>query len=556
MTRGVDIRRFGDTALIVDLGDVEEAHSLGRAVSALAWRGVEDVIVGYGTVTIISDPLSADYDAQIDALERLAGLDSSAGARGAGGAGGAGSEDPKSLEIPVDFAGPDLEDVAVCAGTTEENVVAMLVESELQVAFVGFAPGFAYLRGLPEALAATPRRSTARTSVPAGSVALGGGFAGVYPHATPGGWHVVGRTDFALFDPARPPFAVLRPGDTVRFVEDRSRVSSAVAPVTRPRDPLRSLGARTVVVEQPGALSTVQDMGRIGVASIGVPRAGAADPYSLRIANKLVGNSESEAAIEVTLRGPRLRFDDKVHVAVIGDAEVLVDDITAPCDTVLPVEPGQTLDVRTVRSGVRAVIGVSGGIDLPPLFGSRSSDVLCHLGLGPLISGDRLPLGPATRPRGGLRHVAPQRHAGESVLRVLLGPDRLPHSVEKEFLQSTWEVSAQSDRVGMRLRCQSGPGAAPDPRRSSVLSRGMVTGAIQLPPDGGPIALLCDHATVGGFPVVASVASVDLGRLGQCRPGESVHLEPIDLGEAASERLSLERSLSQVARGWYPGAEV
>ena len=201
----------------------------------------------------------------------------------------------------------------------------------LEVAVVGFSPGFAYLTGLPDVLRSVPRRDRPRPSVPAGSVALAGGYAAVYPQSTPGGWQLVGHTDRPLFDAARPPFALLRPGDTVRFdpvgPADTAGASDAASATGgwpdggRPgRPPLEPpLGVPTVlVVEDPGLLTLVEDGGRRGVARLGVPAAGPADPVAHALANRLVGNPVGAAALEMTAAGPTLRCVEAGHLAVVG----------------------------------------------------------------------------------------------------------------------------------------------------------------------------------------------------------------------------------------------
>jgi allophanate hydrolase subunit 2 len=169
---------------------------------------------------------------------------------------------------------------------------------------------------------------------------------------------------------------------------------------TDPRPPLRSDTDRTLLVENAGLLSFVQDGGRPGVAGLGVPRAGAADPYGLRIANRLVGNAENAGAIESTARGPSLRFSAPAHVAVVGTAEVQIDGLIVPGDSIVPVGAGQTMTTGDERRGLRSYIAVGGGIDIPTVLGSRSSDVLCGLGSVLCVAGDVLGLGRPGRPAG------------------------------------------------------------------------------------------------------------------------------------------------------------
>ena len=164
---------------------------------------------------------------------------------------------------------------------------------------------------------------------------------------------------------------------------------------------------------------------------------------------------------------------------------------------------------------------------------------------GPWSPGDVLGLGPAGRPGAGCEHV--EESGAARAIRVMAGPDGIPPATVDRLLSTTWEVDPSSDRIGVRL------GGVPlDVPSPDITSRGMVTGAIQLPPDGRPIVLLCDHATVGGYPVMATVVSADLGVLGQLRPGDPVRFEPVDLVEAARARDAREKSIRDAAVGWYP----
>jgi KipI family sensor histidine kinase inhibitor len=541
MTPARPVRHFGDSAVVIDVTSVEEAHAVAASIDGTASAGLEDVIVGYRSVTVVADPTVTDLTRLAETLASLASLAPGVARLSAG----------KLVEIPVNLDGSDLDEVARLAGMSPRRVVDLLTGADLQVAFVGFAPGFAYLVGLDPDLAAVPRRPTPRPAVPAGSVALAGGFAGIYPQTSPGGWHLVGRTGTRLFDPGTAPYSVLQAGDVVRLrlaeaagdadVGELGRTSPSAA-----RPPLRSDAGRTMVVEDPGLLTFVQDGGRLGVARLGVPRAGAADPFALRTANRLVGNHERAAALEATARGPALRFSASVHVAVVGAATVRLDGRGVPTDAVVPVAAGQTVSMGTLHQGLRAYIAVSGGIDIPPVIGSRSSDVLCGLGAGPLVGGDALGLGPPGRPRG--RSLRTPLSGAAAPLRVMAGPDTFPPSTVERLLSTIWEVDPTSNRIGVRLRAES----PLEILGAGIDSRGMVSGAIQLPPDGQPIVLLCDHATVGGYPVIATVVSADLGLLGQLRPGDAVRFHRVDLVEAVRARAEREREISDGVVGWYP----
>jgi KipI family sensor histidine kinase inhibitor len=193
---------YGDRALLVEVADLATVTAVRGALERAPLPGQRDLVPAARTVLVVLDRRPSPGD--VDALRGLR-LDTAAPAAGR-----------TAVELPVVFDGPDLADVARSTGRSVPDLVAALVAAELEVAFGGFAPGFAYLTGLPTDLH-VPRRTTPRTRVPAGSVGLAGPYAGAYPRASPGGWQLVGRTDAVLFDVARDPPALLTPGIRVRF---------------------------------------------------------------------------------------------------------------------------------------------------------------------------------------------------------------------------------------------------------------------------------------------------------------------------------------------------
>ena len=201
-TAALTVLPYGDRALLVEVADLAEVAAVRAALEGAPLPGQRDLVPAARTVLVVLDRAPTDLD--VATLRRLS--PTIPADRGAAAA----------LELPVVFDGADLVDVADLTGRTAADVVRLLTTVELTVAFCGFAPGFGYLTGLPEELH-VPRRATPRTRVPAGSVALAGPFAGVYPQASPGGWQLVGRTDAVLFDVDRDPPALLAPGTTVRF---------------------------------------------------------------------------------------------------------------------------------------------------------------------------------------------------------------------------------------------------------------------------------------------------------------------------------------------------
>ena len=280
-----------------------------------------------------------------------------------------------------------------------------------------------------------------------------------------------------------------------------------------------------LTVLAPGPLSTVQDRGRSGWASIGVTRSGAADRRSAALANRLVGNAAAAAVLEVTAGGLQVRAGRTVLVAVTGaPAPVTVDGRAAPFDAPLTLRAGQVLGLGIPPVGLRSYLAVRGGIGVPPVLGSRSTDTLSGLGPAPLRPGDVLPVG-ALAAEEPVVDVAPVRApSSRPVLRVLPGPRRdwLTPTAWTALTSEDWAVSTDSDRVGLRL---AGPRLS-RARTDELPSEGLVPGAVQVPPDGVPVLFLTDHPVTGGYPVLAVVTTDDLPAVAQLRPGDGVRFRP------------------------------
>jgi biotin-dependent carboxylase-like uncharacterized protein len=267
-----------------------------------------------------------------------------------------------------------------------------------------------------------------------------------------------------------------------------------------------------------GPLATVQDLGRPGWAAIGVPRSGPADRAAAALAGRLVGNAPEAAVVEVTAGGLRVRAARTLLVAVTGaPAPVTVDGRPAPFNAPFPLPAGAELALDRPPVGLRSYLAVRGGIDVPPVLGSRSTDTLSGLGPAPLRAGDRLPVGRAVAAEPVVDVAPVASPAVSPVLHVLPGPRRdwLAPEAWDLLLAGEWTVSPDSDRVGLRL---SGPRLA-RARDDELPSEGLVPGAVQVPPDGAPVLFLADHPVTGGYPVLA-VVEVTAG--GQLRPGDTV----------------------------------
>lgn len=276
-----------------------------------------------------------------------------------------------------------------------------------------------------------------------------------------------------------------------------------------------------ITVLRAGPLTTVQDLGRPGYAHLGVPRSGALDVPALRRANALAGNPAGAAALETTLLGCALRFEEAARIAVTGAAAVVKVDREPvdPAGGALDVPAGAVVDIGRATRGVRSYVAVSGGIAVEPVLGSRSTDTLSGLGPPRLTDGMALPIGPPTA--GGPPGPSLDARFGDLELGVRLGP-RDDWFVAAELFAAAYQVSPLSNRVGSRLA-----GTALTRTRAGELpSEGVVLGAIQVPADGQPLIFLADHPTTGGYPVIGVVD--DVTPLAQARPGTTVRFRELD----------------------------
>ncbi len=281
---------------------------------------------------------------------------------------------------------------------------------------------------------------------------------------------------------------------------------------------------RALHVLATGPFASVQDAGRPGLAHLGVPRSGWLDAPAATLANRLVGNRGPEAVLECLLGGLHLRVTRAVTVAVTGaDGPLRVSGRPVATGTAVSVPAGAEVVVGPPTRGLRRYLAVAGGLEVPAVLGSRSTDTLSGVGPSPLAVGDVLPVGPAVGAPSGAEALAPS-WSRPVLLRVAPGPRADWFEGGLDALASstapTYAVRPESDRVGLRL---DGPGLVRAPDRGGELpSEGVVLGAVQVPPDGRPLVFLADHPTTGGYPVVAVVLAQDLARCAQVRPGEPV----------------------------------
>lgn len=278
----------------------------------------------------------------------------------------------------------------------------------------------------------------------------------------------------------------------------------------------------SVRVINPGPLALIQDAGRPGAASWGLGPGGALDKQALAAANRLVGNAAGTAGLEILMGGFVAEFEQPTTLAVTGArGPITLDGGPVAPNARVRIAAGSRLTIGSAVAGLRFYLAFSGGLAVEPVAGSRSRDVLAQMGPAPLLAGDVLALG-----TGGQFGAAPKvfrdpPHPGRPLtLRVSPGPrlDWFRADAVASLSAQNWEVSADSNRIGVRLSGRPLEFA----RADQLPSEGMVTGALQVPPSGLPTVFLADHPVTGGYPVIAVVRRADLDLLGQAAPGQQV----------------------------------
>jgi len=305
----------------------------------------------------------------------------------------------------------------------------------------------------------------------------------------------------------------------------------------------------TITVAKPGFFTTVQDLGRFGYAHLGISPAGAADALSLRIANLLVGNEENAPVLEMTLLGATLAFEELSVIAVCGaTCESKLDGIEIRQNVEVEVSSGSVLQCGSTTDGARCYLAVQGGFDVPLVMGSASTDIRGRFGGHQgrrLQAGDVLRVRKANQTRtrrlraGALDAL---QHAGQ--VRVSCGAqnDWFTADAFAKFLTTTYTVSEQSDRAGLRLK-----GEAISTRHANqLLTDGIPLGAIQVPQDGEPIILFVDQQTTGGYPKIANVIAADMHRIGQLRPRDEVRFTEVSIADAIEALRTQERWLKDI----------
>ena len=301
-----------------------------------------------------------------------------------------------------------------------------------------------------------------------------------------------------------------------------------------------------ILVEKPGLLSTVQDLGRDGFQHLGVPVSGCMDDWSARLANRLVGNPDTHAVVEATWTGPTMVVDGPLRIAVTGAVfDVLVDGRRMRTPMTCTVPSGARVEFGQRQRGARAYIAVGGGIDVPLALGSRATDVRSALGGldgRRLAKGDRLPVAAVSADNTIAVELQSPEWVGAPELRVIEVDGAGEHAFQ-DFCGARYRLAAASDRTGYRLMAERPLLEAP----GMMISQPVVMGAVQVTPDGAPLLLMADRQTTGGYSVLAVVIAADLPVAGQLGPGDECRFVACTVEAARAAAIDREQELDRIA---------
>ncbi len=397
---------------------------------------------------------------------------------------------PRTHIIDVDFSGSDLEEFLVHAQLKRGDFLQRVPSIRLTARYLGFRAGFAYLEGWPDEWR-MPRRTTSRNLVPRGSFAIAGAMAGFYPVDSPGGWNLLGRTSATLWDPHADPPNRFAPGDVVGIRP--ASIDSFDAPTVAN---IENSGDVVAEVVAPGQLTTIVGARDWKRADYGVSPGGAFDVLAAALANRAAGNDDDAPLLECVLVAPRLRFRTPRRAAFCdGGGNMQTFTLAA----------GEELNLGRFHGGLRGYLAIEGGVDeMRARYAEMPTVVKAGMSLrAPLTS------------RGSDARVEDAPRLARTDIRIIPGPHEAPPLPEE------WEVTAQLNRVGIRLRpIETSSFVA----STNLPSCGMQFGTLQWHPDGSLVAMGPDHPVTGGYLQPATVVSGDLWKLAQLAPGERIRL--------------------------------
>ena len=513
----MQIHPVGTRALLLDLDGLKQVMDWHAALESSPLRGQIDCVAAASTIllTFSTPRLAAQATRQLQEFRPQA----------------ARAGDARTVQIDVRYDGADLDEAAELLGLSREGLIDWHTATEWTAAFGGFAPGFTYCAPSDPTLAHhVPRRSSPRTAVPAGAVGIAGDFSAVYPRQSPGGWQLLGTTTTPMWDSQAQPPSAIQPGDRVRYRAVRELPAPVDAATTTTHSPAQL--PRLEVLDA-GLLTLFEDLGRPGSGNLGVTESGAADRAAATTANLAVGNPRGATVLE-NIGGMSLRALSDTVICVTGaPAAVSAGDTPVMLARPVLVTAGQTITIDAASFGLRNYVAVRGGIVAEAELGSSASDMLSGLGPDPVRAGDIITVsthsvGTTVSQLSNPLRVHEVNGRTTATVRCVLGPrEEWFGEFVANFLDTEWAVTADSNRVGLRLDSETAGTSVRRVVDGELASEGMVAGSVQIPPNGKPVLFLRDHAVTGGYPVIATVINEDIDIAAQLPPGATIRFKLI-----------------------------
>lgn len=516
-------------SFLIELSSLEQTLALYRTLLRADLAAIQSLVPAAQTILVSFDPYQLQ---QQQLIQQISALDLDQDQQ----------QQHQTRVIPIRYDGEDLAQVAELQGLSVQELIRRHHHSVWQVAFIGFAPGFAYMRSPDQPFGEIPRLAVPRKRIPAGALGLAGQYSGIYPKDSPGGWQWIGNSTEKMWDLSRANPALLLPGMTVQFEDVTHQPQRIQVPVTwdvesdikstappcrlEPAQLAVATGAQETENQVTAALRIsaaslqmlIQDQGRFQQAHLGVGQAGAMDRSAMHSANRLVGNPIDSAVIELLGGGFQAQVEAPITLSISGaETRIQVDYALAGQSSqrcyytsgqAIALDHGDRIKIEQPQAGLRIYLAIRGGFALSPVLGSYAYDSLAGLGPQPLQVGTVLYQGQAQTQHVAAAEIG-SRHlpkVGDCVeLDVLMGPRSDWFDAESLALlfEQAWQVSQDSNRVGLRLQ---GEQALTRSITRELESEGTCIGALQVPSSGQPVLFMHDHPLTGGYPVIAAVA--------------------------------------------------